>query len=132
MRGMAFGKPVVVVGEQGFSALLTPETAETFYHTGMYGRGDGASDNARLVADIRSLAEQPERLAALGEFSREFVTRHLSLEATSALLAEYCARAVAGVLPRRVVAADGLRTAAVYLRERRFRVPSRDPRPGRG
>ena len=132
MRAMAFGKPVVVVGEQGFSAPLTPETAETFYHTGMYGRGDGAPDNARLVANIRALAEHPDRLAALGEFSRQFVTRHFSLEAVSALLAGYCARAVADVPRRRAAVADGLRTAAVYLRERRFWVPSRDPLPGRG
>jgi L-malate glycosyltransferase len=131
LRGMAFGKPVVIVGAQGFSAPLTPGTADTFYHTGMYGRGDGSPGSAHLVADIRGLVERPDQLTALGHFSRHFVTRYFSLETVSARLAEYCAAAVAEVPRRHVAVADGLRTAAVYLRERRFWVPSRDPAPSR-
>ena len=131
LRGMAFGKPVVVVGAQNFSAPLTPETAETFLYKGIYGRGDGSPGNARLAADIRGLAEHPEQLAALGEFSRQFVLRHFSLETVSARLAEFCRGAVTEVPRLHVAAADGLRTAVVYLRERRFLVPSRDPAPER-
>lgn len=37
LRGMAFGKPLVVVGEDGFSELLTPESAPTFLQQGWYG-----------------------------------------------------------------------------------------------
>jgi glycosyltransferase involved in cell wall biosynthesis len=129
LRGMAFGKPVVIVGGQGFSAPLTPATADTFYYTGIYGRGDDSPGNARLVADIRGLAERSDQLTALGDFSRQFVVRHFSLETVGARLAEYCADAVADVPARHVAVADGLRTAAVYLRERRFWVPSRDPVP---
>ncbi len=131
MRGMAFGKPVVVVGERGFSAPLTPATADTFFYTGMYGRGDGSPGSSRLVSDIRTLAERPDQLRALGDFSRQFVTRNFSLETVAARLADYCARAVADGPGRPVAVADGIRTAAVYLRERRFWVPSRDPLPGR-
>jgi len=129
LRGMAFGKPVVVVGAGGFSAPLTPETAESFLYRGIYGRGDGTPGNVRLAADIRELAEHPERLASLGEFSRQFVVRHFSLETVSASLAEFCQGAVTEVPRLRVAAADGLRTAIVYLRERRFLVHSRDPAP---
>jgi hypothetical protein len=39
LRGMAFGKPVVIVGERGFSAPFTPETADFFYYNGIYGLG---------------------------------------------------------------------------------------------
>ena len=131
LRGMAFGKPVVIVGAQGFSAPLTEGTADTFYYTGIYGRGDGSPGNARHVADIRGLAERPDRLTGLGEFSRQFVARNFSLEEVSTRLSEYCAAAVAHVPRRHVVLADGLRTAAVYLRERRFRDASRDPEPNR-
>jgi glycosyltransferase involved in cell wall biosynthesis len=131
LRGMAFGKPVVVVGAGGFSSLLARETAETFYHTGIYGRGDGRPDNARLVADIRGLAERPEKLAELGAFSRRFVEQRFSLETVGAQLASYCVDAASDVSGRAAGFVDGLRTAAIYLRERRFWVPSRDPEPRR-
>ena len=65
----------------------------------------------------------------MGRFSRQFVERHFSVETVSARLATYCADAVADVPRRSVAFADGLRTAAVYVRERRFWVPSRDPEP---
>ena len=125
LRGMAFGKPVIVVGERGFSAPLTPETAASFYHDGIYGRGDGGPDNTRLLADIRALAVQPALFPALGEFSRQFVLRHFSLETVSAQLAEFCRSAVTETPRLWTAAVDGLRTAGVYLRERRFLTASR-------
>lgn len=124
LRGMAFGKPVIVVGEQGFSAPLTPETAESFYYKGIFGVGSG--DNEYLTADIRWLVENCDQLPALGEFSRQFVVQHFSLETVAARLAEFCQAAVTEVPEFRVVAKDGLRTVAVYLRERRFLVQSKD------
>lgn len=125
LRGMAFGKPVVIVGEQGFSAPLIPATAESFYYKGMYGVGVVGGDD-RLGAHIRWLAEHRDQRRMLGEFSRQFVLRHFSLDAVSTRLAEFYHAAVAEVPPFRVTAADGLRTAALYLRERRFLAPSRD------
>jgi len=123
LRGMAFAKPVVVVGEQGFSSRFTPETAESFYYRGIYGVGDGSSSNAGLVGDIRWLAEHRDQLPALGGFSRQFVVKHFALEAVSAGLAEFFQVAVAN--PRRfhVAAADGLRTAATWVKQRRFLPP---------
>ena len=129
LRGMAFGKPVVIVGERGFAAPLTPETADFFFYKGLYGRGDGNPSNAPLVAAIRGLAEHPDQRVALGEFSRQFVLRHFSLETVSSHFAQFCRGAVAEVAPFHVAVADGLRTAAVYLRERRYAVPSRSPAP---
>lgn len=120
LRGMAFGKPVVIVGAQGFSAPFSPETAESFFYKGIYGTGDGDISNARLVADIRRLAEHLDQLPALGAFSRQFVVRHFSLETVSARLAEFCRSAVAEAPRVDIALADGLRTAGVYLRERRF------------
>jgi hypothetical protein len=121
LRGMAFGKPVVVVGEQGFSAPLTTDTAESYYYKGIYGLGDGDPNNAHLLANILSLAEHPEQRLVLGQFSRQFVLRHFSLETVSARLAEFCRTATTEMAPPLVTVADALRTAAVYLRERRFR-----------
>ena len=58
-----------------------------------------------------------------------------SLETLSPRLARFCERAVGALPPRRVALADGLRTAAVYVRERRFLsvtpFAGRLPRPSR-
>jgi glycosyltransferase involved in cell wall biosynthesis len=118
LRGMAFAKPVVVVGEHGFSAPLTPATAESIYYKGIYGMGDGSLSNARLVADIRGLAERPDQLPALGQLSRQFVLKNFTLETVSALLEKFCRAAVAEVPRLDVAVADGLRTAAVGLGRR--------------
>lgn len=129
LRGMAFGKPVIIVGEKGFSAPFTPETADMFYYQGMYGRGEGKPSNDRLIAAIRKLAEQHQNFQDLGDFSRQFITRHFSLEVVSARLAQFCRVAVEGSSPLHTAAADALRTAAVYFRERRFLMPSRNRNP---
>ena len=126
LRGMAFGKAVIVVGEKGFSAPFTPETADSFLYRGMYGKGDGGPDNAHHIEDIRKLAGSVDQRAALGEFSRQFILRNFSLEVISERLAKFCQRAVTDPPGLHTSAADALRTAAVYLRERRFLTPSRD------
>jgi L-malate glycosyltransferase len=118
LRGMAFGKPVVIVGERGFSATLTSQTAGFFYHNGIYGQGDGSPGH--LLSDIRQLAEHPEGLAELGDFSRQFVVLHFSLNDVAAQLAELCRVAVTEQPRIYIDASDALRTAAIYLRERRF------------
>jgi glycosyltransferase involved in cell wall biosynthesis len=123
LRGMAFGKPVLIVGERGFSAPFTPETAASFYYRGMYGVGEDEPGNSRLVEDLRSLAEHPGRLPALGEFSREFVVEHFALDKVGARLESFLRTAANELPPLHVAAADGLRTAAVWMRERRFLPP---------
>ncbi len=120
LRAMAFAKPVVIVGERGFSAPFGPKTAEWFHYRGMYGIGDGSPDNERLAADVRGLAEHPERFPALGGFSRQFVVEHHSLEAVGARLDRFLRDAADGTPRLGVAAVDALRTAAVWLRERRF------------
>ncbi len=128
LRGMAFAKPVIIVGVQGFSAPFTTETADFFYYKGIYGIGDGNSNSRRLIEDIRSLAQYPDKLNELGTFSRQFVLNHFSLEKVSARFSEFCRYAV-DIKPRLLVeAADGLRTAAVWVKERRFMPPSWDIR----
>jgi glycosyltransferase involved in cell wall biosynthesis len=126
LRGMAFGKPVVVVGERGFSSVLNPTTAATLLYKGMYGHGDGSPIHSNVASDIGELAQDPLMRKELGAFSREFVTRHFSLEGACARLAALCAAAVEEVPGVYVSAMEGLRTAAVYLRKRGFLIPSRD------
>jgi glycosyltransferase involved in cell wall biosynthesis len=110
LRGMAFGKPVIIAGAQGFSSPLTPETAESFYYHGIYGSGAGGPSNARLIADIRALAENRDQRAALGAFSRQFVLKHFALEKVCAQLEKLCRAAVAERQGFPTAVADGLRT----------------------
>lgn len=129
LRGMAFGKPVLVVGERGFSAPFTPDSAESFYYRGMYGLGNGDPSNAALIAQIRSLASSRSEWSELGNFSRRFACERFSLEAACTRLAAVCSKAVAERQSLGTTAADALRTSAVYLRERRFLTASRDRHP---
>ena len=129
VRALAFGKPVVVVGEQGFCAPFDADTATSFFYKGFYGLGDGDPGNARLSQHMRALAGSPAKRAADGAFSRQFATERFSLELASENLAGLCRRAVADKLRLRATVGDALRTTAVYVRERRFLSASRDRRP---
>ena len=52
LRGMAFGKPLIVQGEAGFWKLCDEESAPSFLAGGWYGLGDGAPGDARLRAAL--------------------------------------------------------------------------------
>jgi glycosyltransferase involved in cell wall biosynthesis len=125
LRAMAFGKPVIVVGEQGFSSVLSPDTAESLHYNGIYGRGNHNTNNDHLPVSIRRLVENSELRKSLGPFSREFVLRHFTLEAVCAGLDEFCRDAGTQVPKVHHMAADVFRTAAIYVKERRFFGPFR-------
>ena len=120
LRALAYGKPLIVLGERGFALGFTRDSAAQFMHTGFYGSGHGAQCADLLAQAIRQFAAQPQQLQGLGEFSREFVVEHYSLEVISQQLHAVCVAALAAPkrLPRTVL--DALRTTAIYLRERRF------------
>jgi glycosyltransferase involved in cell wall biosynthesis len=98
LRGMAFGKPVIVVGAGGFAQTLTPETASYFYEFGIYGRSQRKSAESNLAAELMPLLQSERRRAELGLFSRDFVVRNYSLEA----LVEKFASLSAQVSPIRI------------------------------
>lgn len=129
LRGMAFAKPVIVVGKGGFSVPLSPKTADDLYYKGIYGESRANGGNERHIADIRELAVHPDRRSALGAFSRKFVVQNYSLETNSARLARFCRDAAAEVPSLRNSVADALRTAAICMRERSFLIPSREHLP---
>jgi glycosyltransferase involved in cell wall biosynthesis len=87
MRGMAFGKPVVVVGVEGFSAPVRPETMATFDRTGFYGTGQGRPVGPDpLVEQIGELLTDASRRVELGAYGRTTVVSRFSLTATAARL----------------------------------------------
>lgn len=123
LRGMAFGKPAVIVGESGFSAAFTPDTAQSFLYRGMFGRGEGNPSNASLAADLGRLAKHPRQRSALGEFSREFVVRHFSLTTVAARLEEFSRRAVAEMPRRYLFAAKRMKSPVCPRNEGRLAMP---------
>jgi glycosyltransferase involved in cell wall biosynthesis len=88
LRGMAFGKPLVVVGEDGFSELLTPETAPTFLRQGWYGLGPGSHGTGvvALKSILTRLVNSAEMRQALGEFGRGLCENRFSLSTSTDLL----------------------------------------------
>jgi L-malate glycosyltransferase len=120
LRAMAFGKPTIVVGERAFSATLDQTTAADFLYRGIYGVADGDAQSPALTRDIERAAGNPQALPALGLFSREFVSRHFSLDVVAAHLSKTCETAVSRPPSAALASLDTVRTAAIYLRERRF------------
>jgi hypothetical protein len=129
VRGLAFGKPVVVVGERGFCEPFDAQTAASFYYKGFYGLGDGDPGNARLTECIRTLAGSAAKRRTDGAFARSFAAERFSLDVAGDRLADLCRRAAAGKNRLPTTVGDALRTTAVYVRERRFLNASRDRNP---
>jgi glycosyltransferase involved in cell wall biosynthesis len=124
LRGLAHAAPVIVLGENGFARPFAPETEASFLQTGMFGRGDGS--DAALEAALRELAGQPSRRDALGHYGRGFVLRHHGLAGVAEGFARFCRAAVAAGSAPAARSIDCARVTYWYLRERRFRVASRD------
>lgn len=115
LRGMSCGKPVIVVGEKGFSAPLSPETARHFEYHGIYGLGDGTPAAERLARQIKTLADSAELRRELGDFSRRFVTEQFSIEVVSARLDRFLKEAARNPVPLHRALWDAARTAVVYV-----------------
>ncbi len=131
LRGMAHGKPVVVVGEAGFAATLRPESAGYFDREGLYGKGGGEADRGRLRAEVEALLGSPATRTALGEFALDYVRRQYALDLLANQLGDFCESVSKRPPSLRGLLGDALRTTAIYLRERRFlwRAPALPPSP---
>jgi hypothetical protein len=81
LRGMAFAKPLVVLGTRGFSRECTPETASHFLREGFYGVGDGTQ--APLAKQILHVLARREEL---GPWSRKTVVERYGLHAAADVL----------------------------------------------
>lgn len=120
LRGMSFAKPVIVLGERGFALPMNPETSDALYYRGMFGIGAGTAGNAVLAESIRNLAQDAGQRAEWGQFGREFVLDRFSMQAVANRLGDFCQKAVENGSPAGRLVRDALRTAMVYMRERKF------------
>ena len=76
LRGMAFEKPVVIVGGNGFALPFEPATAEYFFRYGFYGQGPMYD----LTEALRRILSDPALRVSLGQFSRRTVESRYSLD----------------------------------------------------
>jgi phosphatidyl-myo-inositol alpha-mannosyltransferase len=129
LRGMAFAKPLIVVGERGFSEALTPESAPTFLRQGWYGLGAGSLGHGAdgLRAALLRLLESPELRQTLGSFARQLVLDRFSLRQAAELQeAEYLAAIEQRVEPISIMAdiarsSAGLVVAKLMRKYQRWR-----------
>ncbi len=77
IKGLAFGKPLIVQGEAGYWRALRPQNAVTFLHHGWFGSGGaGARD---LELELRELLDDAVVRTEMGWFGRELVRPRYSL-----------------------------------------------------
>jgi L-malate glycosyltransferase len=94
LRGLAFGKPLVVQGERGYWKLLTPSSLPTFLWQGWYGIGEDARNGPSYLAEILGeLLPDNQRAKELGEFGLATVRSRFSLERAAAVQAAMYAAA---------------------------------------
>jgi glycosyltransferase involved in cell wall biosynthesis len=122
LRGLAFGKPLVVQGDRGFWELLTPDTAPQLIRQGWYGLGAEGSRAGviRLTSILRELLEQPEARARLGAYSRSLVVARYGLQRTAEAQEEVYAEAIARSArpPMTELATEAARAGAGLLRHK--------------
>jgi hypothetical protein len=80
LRALAFARPLIVQGEQGFWELLTPDSADLFLRQGWYGLGGrGAAALAEILRDLLGDGGEGVR-DKLGAYGRDLVAARFSLE----------------------------------------------------
>jgi glycosyltransferase involved in cell wall biosynthesis len=110
LRAMAFAKPCIVLGEEGFSAPFTPDTSQGFLSSGFYGRGDGERSPEQLRLQILALLREPDRGAQLGAYGRNLVERRFSLQVGAAALDRLYRTVAMHPVSRPRAAAEGVRS----------------------
>lgn len=91
-RSLAFAKPLVVVGERGWSQRFSEETADFLFSQSFWSFEDVDDDRAQqlLIDQIAPLLDEADERARMAEFGRAFAEEHFGLEAmTERLVAIY-------------------------------------------
>jgi glycosyltransferase involved in cell wall biosynthesis len=125
LRALAFAKPLVVQGEQGFWELLTPESSELFLRQGWYGLGDGTHGEERLVAALNKLLDDPALREELGRYGRELAVERFSLRRAATIQEEiyrqaWATRQAQGVAAQALAGVRSAAGVATHLARRRL------------
>lgn len=88
-RALAFGKPLIVQGEAGWSELFEPSTAGDLARSSYWSPDSEADPAARLVRMISPLLADPGHCRELGRFGRTFAEDHFALAAMADRLTDF-------------------------------------------
>lgn len=95
LRALAFAKPLIVQGENGFWELLTPDSLTLFLEQGWYGVGPGSQGGAeRLAQLLRGLLPDESRRESLGSFGLSTVRERFSLTRGARVLEDFYSQAI--------------------------------------
>ena len=86
-RSLAFGKPLVVVGENGWSQTFTPKSASTLFRDSFWSPSEIGNPIELLCNQLGPLALNPSLRIELGGFGRQFAEANFGLEEMAARLA---------------------------------------------
>jgi L-malate glycosyltransferase len=116
LRALAFDKPLVVQGENGFWRRLEPASAPQFLWAGWYGVGDGVSHGrAAFLQEVLPLLESPRLREDLAAFGGALVRDRFSLTRAGRIQERLYADALAAP-----AAGARLAEAAAYVRYARY------------
>jgi glycosyltransferase involved in cell wall biosynthesis len=79
LRGMAFAKPCIVLGEQGFSEVFEPGSAKMFFWQGYYGIGNGDLSAGPLARQLERLVASSDLRAELARFALDTIEQRYAL-----------------------------------------------------
>ncbi|MFL6127520.1 MAG: glycosyltransferase family 4 protein [Mycobacteriales bacterium] len=127
LRGMATGRPSVLVGELGYVRTMRPETVGQSLVQGFWGVGDGGSGADRIRDAVLEIHRMPEpQRAALGDFGRRLVVERHGLESSADALLEIYRQVLAWSPRPRDLVLDAARTPGRVLAHKiRHRLPDR-------
>ncbi|WP_228484856.1 glycosyltransferase family 4 protein [Microbacterium cremeum] len=93
-RALAFGKPLIVHGEAGWSRLFEPESARALARSSFWSPEHPEDPVADLVRIALPLIADEARRRALGGYGRDFARARFGLDAMSDRLAGFYADAI--------------------------------------
>lgn len=112
LRALAHGKPLVVLGENGFARPFDPSTTSHFYQVGFFGAETQLDPVGHLAREVDRLVGSRDR-EALGSFGLNEVRRRFGLEVMTARLERIYHDSLASMPSRTVRLTD-----AVYVMAR--------------
>jgi glycosyltransferase involved in cell wall biosynthesis len=86
-RGLAFGKPLVVIGEHGVPEMFSPETSMAIFHRSFWNELHPKSEHAAIEDVLAPLVDRAELRDQLGDFGRAFAENNFSLNRMAERLA---------------------------------------------
>lgn len=115
LRGMAFEKAAIVVGEGGYSEIVEPRSIGRFLQEGFYALGDGDLSPEPLALQIKELLKDRERARHLGRFARRVVVERFGLPQLAARLEAIYQDACDAPVRRVTLVPEAVRTAGRLL-----------------